>query len=91
VRSSAGGAPLDQILCHQEARTVGKDNTVVLEGVRLQIPKQPGRRTCAGVEVSVRRHLNGKHSVWRGPQCWGWFDRSGRQLTEPLAHAGQAA
>ena len=88
---TAGGAPLEQILCHQELRTVAKDNTVVLEGVRLQIPKQPGRRTCAGVEVSVRRHLDQTHSVWRGPQCWGRFDRSGRQLTQQGLAPGQAA
>lgn len=73
-----GGAPLDQILCHQEVRTVGKDNTVVLAGVRLQIGKQPGRKTCAGLEVLVRRHLDGTHSIWRGPQCWGRYDRRGQ-------------
>jgi transposase len=68
---TAAGAPLDQILCHEESRQVAKDNTVVLEGVRLQIAKQPGRATCAGLSVVVRRHLDGTHSVWRGPQCWG--------------------
>jgi transposase len=75
---TAGGAPLDQILCHEEARQVGKDNTVVLNGVRLQIAKQPGRATCAGLAVLVRRHLDGTHSVWRGPQCWGRYDARGR-------------
>ncbi len=75
---TAGGAPLDHILCHEETRQVGKDNTVVLEGVRLQIAKQPGRRTCAGLPVVVRRHLDGTHSVWRGPVCWGRFDARGR-------------
>ncbi len=76
-----GGAPLDQILCHEETRHVGKDNTVTLEGVSLQIAKQPGRATCAGLEVVVRRHLDGSHSVWRGPQCWGRFDARGRVRT----------
>ena len=73
-----GGAPLEQILCHEETRQVGKDNTVVLQGVRLQIAKQPGRATCAGLMVVVRRHLDGTHSVWRGPQCWGRYDPRGR-------------
>src|SRR6266849_11084681 len=36
---------LDQIFCHQEPRVVGNDNTVVLAGLRLQIPKQPARRS----------------------------------------------
>jgi transposase len=75
---TAGGAPLDQILCHEELRHVAKDNTVVLAGVRLQIAKQPGRATCAGLRVVVRRHLDGTHSVWRGPRCWGRFDARGR-------------
>jgi transposase len=79
---TTGGAPLDQILCHEESREVAKDNTVVLEGVRLQIAKQPGRRTCAGVMVVVRRHLDGSHSVWRGPRCWGRFDARGRAIEE---------
>ena len=78
---TVGGAPLDQILCHEETRRVGKDNTVVLEGVPLQITKQPGRATCAGLEVVVRRHLDGSHSVWRGSQCWGRFDARGRAHT----------
>jgi transposase InsO family protein len=84
---TAGGAALEQILCHEEPRAVGKDNTVVLEGVRLQIAKQPGRVTCAGLEVLVRRHLDGTHSVWRGPRCWGTFDARGRARIA----AGQAA
>ena len=84
-----GGAPLDQILCHEETRMVGKDNTVVLQGVRLQISKQPGRKTCAGLEVSVRRHLDHTHSIWRGPQCWGRYDQNGRAL--PAAVSGRVA
>lgn len=77
---TAGGAPLNQVLCHQEVRTVAKDNTVVLAGIRLQIGKQPGRKTCAGLEVTVRRHLDRTHSIWRGPQCWGRFDHRGQGL-----------
>jgi hypothetical protein len=75
---TAGGADLEQILCHEESRVVGKDDTVTLDGVRLQIAKQPGRVTCAGLEVAARRHIDGTHSVWRGPRCWGRFDGKGR-------------
>ena len=88
---TAGGAPLDQILCHQEVRTVAQDNTVVLQGVRLQISKQPGRKTCAGLEVVVRRHLDHTHSIWRGPQCWGRFDHRGRALPATSVAGGKAA
>ena len=80
-----GRSDLDQILCHEEARTVARDNTVVLNGVVLQIDKQPRRRTCAGLPVLVRRHLDGRHSVWWGPRCLGRFTAAGRAL------AGRAA
>jgi hypothetical protein len=79
---TSGGADLDQILCHQDTRTVAKDNTVTLEGVRLQIPKQPGRPSCAGLAVIVRRHLDRTHSIWWGPRRLGRFDARGRQLQE---------
>ena len=45
-----GRADLDQILCHEEARVVARDNTVHLDGVVLQLDKQPGggaARACA--------------------------------------------
>ena len=74
---------LDLILCHEEDRTVSPDNVVVLEGVPLQLAKQPGRRSCAGLRVTVRRHLSGAHTVWRGPQCLGLYDASGRPQTGP--------
>ena len=78
------GVDLEQILCHEEERTVGRDNVVVLDGVPLQLAKQPGRRTCAGLRVTVRRHLDGSHTVWRGPQCLGRYDAQGRpQLGAP--------
>lgn len=73
-----GATDLDQILCVEDTRTVGKDNTVVFEGVRLQLAKQPGRRSCAGMKVVVRRHLQGNHSIWRAQQCLGRYDARGR-------------
>jgi hypothetical protein len=71
---------LNQILCEEDHRTVGQDNTVVFENVPLQIAKQPGRRTCAGLHVTVRRHLDGTHSVWRGSQLLGRYDSRGETL-----------
>jgi transposase len=80
-----GGVDLEQILCHEEARTVARDNTVVLDRVILQIDKQRGRRTCAGLPVLVRRHLDGRHSVWWGPRCLGRYTAAGRPLTTRTA------
>jgi transposase len=79
-----GRYDLDQILCHEEERIVAPDNTVVLGGLRLQIDKQRGRRTCVGLRVQVRRHLDGRHSVWWGPRCLGRYSATGQRL-EPAA------
>jgi len=75
-----GDVDLEHILCHQETRVVAPDNTVAIDRLALQVAKQPGRRTCAGLEVVVRRHLNGQYSIWRGPQRLGLFDASGQPV-----------
>ena len=71
---------LEQILCIEEERVVGRDNVVTADGLPLQVTKQPGRRTCAGLRVLVRRHLNGHHSLWYGTRCLGRYDDRGRPL-----------
>ncbi len=80
-----GRVDLEQILCHQDERVVGRDNTVVLDGVVLQLAKQAGRRTCAGLRVLVRRHLDGRHSVWLGSRRLGLYDARGRTVTSAAA------
>jgi transposase len=72
-----GRIDLDQILCLEEFRVVGRDNVVTTGGLPLQLAKQPGRRTCAGLRVLVRRHLDGHHSVWYGTRCLGSFTPHG--------------
>ena len=78
-----GPVDLDEIFFEEVLRTVGKDNTVSLNGLTLQVQKQPGRPTCAGLKVQVRRHLNGHYSVHRGTQVLGIFDPAGRAATTP--------
>lgn len=75
-----GPVDLDQILCVEEERVVGRDNVVTTARVALQLAKQPGRRTCAGLRVLVRRHLTGHFSLWYGARCLGRYDRQGRAL-----------
>jgi transposase len=74
------GIKLDAILCEQEERTVGKDNVVTIDALALQVAKQPGRRTCAGLRVTVRRDIHGQLSVWHGTRCFGRFDSHGRPV-----------
>ena len=83
---TAGQADLEQIFCNEEVRTVARDNTVVLAGVRLQIAKQPGRRSCEGLKVLVRRHLDGRHSIWLGRKHLGSYSATG-SVIQPSAVA----
>ena len=87
---SFGGADLDQILCFEEERVAQRDNTVGCDGVCLQVPKQKGRTTCAGLPLIVRRHLDGTYSVWRGAQKLASYNSQGRLCTLETA-AKQAA
>jgi hypothetical protein len=68
-----GRADLTQILCHEEERTVSGDNTVSIDGRSLQLERQRGRRSCAGLRVTIRRHLDGTYSIWRGTQRLGHY------------------
>ena len=85
-----GGVDLDQILCFEEERVVQRDNTVGCEGVCLQVPKQKGRTTCAGLHLIVRRHLDQTYSVWRGAQKLASYDSRGK-LHSPQTAARKAA
>jgi transposase len=88
-----GDVELSEIFYDCVERTVRKDNTVSIDGVVLQIAKQPGRQTCSGAGVEVRRHLDGSYTIHRGKaQSWGWYDAAGRALTfTPTGSTQQAA
>jgi transposase len=73
-----GDVDLDEIFFEELVRKVGKDNTVGIDGLMLQVEKQPGRSTCAGLSVQVRRHLDGGYTVRRGAQRLGAYDAEGR-------------
>jgi hypothetical protein len=62
-----GPVDLDTILCQEEERVIAPDNTVVVAGQVLQIDRQPGRRTCAGLRVLARQHLDGTITIIRPP------------------------
>ena len=76
-----GTVDLDTILCQQDERVVAPDNTVVVGGRLLQIERQPGRRTCAGLRVCVRQHLDGRITITRPPNVLLHFTTA----TEPAA------
>lgn len=86
-----GTVPLESILCWEEERCVARDNTVQLDAVRMQIDKQPGRATCAGLTVSLRRHLDGTHTVIWGKRVLGRYDARGKRLETASVLTPEAA
>lgn len=82
------GVDLREVLCHEETRVVGNDNTVVLHRIRLQLPPSPLRAHYVRASVKVRRYADGSHAVFHGPRCIGRYDAAGLCVD---AHSKQAA
>ena len=59
---------IDDILCVQEARVVGNDNTVRYEGRVLQIPEQRHRRHFVKADVRVHEYPDGRLAIFHGPR-----------------------
>ena len=81
------GVDLREVLCHEETRVVGNDNTVVLQKVRLQIPPSPLRAHYVRASVKVRRYADGSHAVFHGPRCIGRYDAAGVSVDRPMQQA----
>jgi hypothetical protein len=77
------GGALAEILCHQEDRVVGNDNTVSFEKLRLQIEPSPLRHHFAKATVQVRRYLDGTIALFFGPRCIGRFAQDGTPMSRP--------
>ena len=80
------GVDLTEILCEQDDRQVGKDNTVAFNGLRLQIPPSPLRAHFVHARVKVRQYPDGALAIFHGPRCLGRYDRAG-VLNEETAKA----
>jgi transposase len=71
------GVELSEILCIQEERQVGNDNTVAFNRHRLQIPPSPLRAHFVKARVKVRQYPDGTHAIFYGPRCLGRYDAAG--------------
>ena len=71
---------LADILCVQEDRVVGNDNTVRYKGLSLQIPA--GRHRHHYVKASVRMHEypDGTLAVFHGPRCLARYEEDGTPI-----------
>lgn len=68
------GVDLTEILCEQEDRQVGKNNTVAFNCLRLQIPPSPLRPHFVHAQVRVRQYHDGAHAIFHGQRCLGRYD-----------------
>ncbi|WP_287298758.1 hypothetical protein, partial [Mesorhizobium sp.] len=70
---------LGEILCVEEERVVGRDNTVGYCGLRLQLPESRVRHHYVKAQVRVRQYPDGSLGVFHGPRCIGRYDSQGRE------------
>ena len=79
------GQPLEEVLCIQEERQVGRDNCVRWKGLFLQIPPQPHRHHYVKATVRVHEYPDRGLAIFDGPVCLGRFDRDGRPINAARA------
>jgi len=77
------GCRLQDILCEQFERTVGKDNCVRFENIVLQIPQNQNRMHYVKAKVRVHRYLNGQLALFHGPRCLAHYTKKGDLITHP--------
>lgn len=69
--------PLEDILCIQEERVVGNDNTVRYKGLILQIQKDKHRHHYVKTRVRVHEYPDGSLAIFHGPRRLGVYDQNG--------------
>jgi transposase len=72
------GENVDDILCHQDQRTVSADNCVSFEGIKLQIPANPYRCHYVRATVRVHQYLDGSLAIFHGPRKLADYDPQGK-------------
>jgi transposase len=84
--TDAAGVHRD-ILCVQEERVVGNDNTVRYRGLSLQIPPSPLRPHFVKARVRVHDYPDGTLAIFHGPRCLARYRADGSPLDHdaPLA------
>ncbi len=74
------GRPLEDVLCVQENRHVGRDNCVAWNGLSLQIPPQRHRHHYVKATVRVHQYPDGQLAIFDGPGCLARFDCNGKPI-----------
>ena len=66
-----------EVLCLQEERRVGNDNTVKWRGLTLQIPPSPWRAHFVRTIVRIHEYPDGRLAVFHGPHRLAEYDPQG--------------
>jgi hypothetical protein len=82
------GVGLAEILCVQEDREVGNDNTVAFKRMRLQIPPSPVCAQFVRARVKGHQYPDGMLAIFHGRRCIGRYDGAGVLQSPAPAVAG---
>jgi transposase len=78
------GSRLADILCVQEERTVGNDNTVRYRNQVLQIPADRHRHHYVRCRIRVHEYPDGALAVFHGPRCLARYDADGSPCQQDI-------
>ena len=81
------GGALDDILGERFERTVGNDNGVSFEGMKLQIPADRHRCHYVKAKVTVLRHTDHTLAILHGPRKLADYDEAGQVIPRNLKGA----
>jgi len=81
------GVAIEDILCHQDERTVGNDNTVRYDRLTLQIPPSSWRPHFVKAKVRVHRYPDGNLAIFHGPRRIARFQADGTPNQKNAQHA----
>jgi hypothetical protein len=76
------GVSLDDVLCIQEDRRVGRDNCISWSGKSLQIPEQKHRHHYVRATVCVHEYPDRRLAVFDGPRCLARYNADGGLLDD---------
>lgn len=74
---------IDDVLCEQYERTVGKNNCVSFKGLVLQIPKDEHRCHYVKAKVRIHQYADGQMAIFHGPRKLATYDDKG-EIKLPL-------
>ena len=78
---------IEDILCLQEVRTVGRDNCISYQRKTLQIPTDQHRCHYIKAKVRVHEYPNGYYEVFHGPRKLASYDGQGQIIERAVMQA----